>query len=164
MILITANHERFFYNFIMIEYRPILKYLFAWGLCKGLSDLMGHFFLRGDIGNAASVAKELIYDCALLYFVIRIEMENIFCFLKRERRLHIRVPYDSNVTMTTLGNEIKIIAQTINISSEGLLIVTDKQMKKRFKKGVFVRLDQEIYKIIRGHSSGLQYQVGLVKV
>lgn len=134
-----------------------------WAISRLLTDIYYAPFTEGTLGSVVCYGKALIYDGFLLHFLFVKVRQAVADALKEERRFYERLDYYRQITLTVLANNIKLIADTVNHSQKGFMLVLSKHLKRCAKKGMIVSIEKELYKIVWTHTKGMQYQIGLQK-
>jgi hypothetical protein len=136
-------------------------FLLSWGISRLLTEIICDPLLNGFVGNIVCFIKELIYDYTLLHFLFITFYRSLSNALMCEQRVFQREVYNKQVTVTVLGNDINFLAETVNRSQGGMMVVLSNHMRKFTKKGIILSVENELYRIVWGHSKGMQWQIGL---
>jgi hypothetical protein len=137
------------------------SFLAYWVISRLLTDVFYTPFVEGALGNIVCLGKELICDYFLLHFLFITVRQVENNAVKSEKRLYERLEYYRQISVTVLANNMNLIADTVNRSQRGLMLVLDKHMKRYAKKGMILSIENELYRIVWNHTKGMQYHIGL---
>lgn len=138
-----------------------ILFLLSWGISRLVTEMVCTPFLNGPVGNIVCFGKELIYDYTLLHFLFVTFKQSLIGALMREKRFFQRYSDHKQVSVTVLGANINLVAETVNCSTRGMMLVFAKHMGAFVKNGVILNIENELFRIVWGHCKGIQYQIGL---
>jgi hypothetical protein len=132
----------------MIDLKRDLVFIFKFILLYIITYVIGHAFFESPDKKWFLVIESKIYILVFIIFIIASKCRLVRDYLKgsKDKRNEFRDQFNSNITISLLNSRTDVNVSTIDKSTKGLHIVTDKDIKRMFKTGSIIRANSKALK------------------